>query len=68
MGPYSEDKQFQRASAIERLLKNNPDLDPLYKAVWERHLLNLARNETTYNYRVKNIYQNMKKGPLINYE
>ena len=68
MGPYSEDLQFKRASAIQRLLDNNPDLDPLYRAMWNKHLINLAKNETTYNYRVKHIYQNMKKGPLINYE
>jgi len=56
MGPYSEAKQYQRAEAIQRLLDNNPDLDPLYRAMWEKHLINLARNETTYNYRVKHIY------------
>jgi len=65
MGPYSEDKQFQRAVAIQRLLENNPDLDPQYKNVWQKHLLNLANNETTYNYRVKHIYSQMRKGPLV---
>ena len=56
MGPYSEAKQYQRAEAIQRLLENNPDLDPLYKAMWQKHLNNLALNETTYNYRVKHVY------------
>ncbi len=65
MGPYSEERQFQRATAIQSLLDSNPDIDPLYRAVWQKHLLNLALNETTYNYRVKNIYSNMKKGPLV---
>lgn len=60
MGPYSEEMQFKRATAIERLLNENPKLDPLYKAMWKKHLLNLALNETTYNYRVKHIYSNMK--------
>ena len=68
MGPYSEDKQFQRAVAIQRLLENNPDLDPQYKNVWQKHLLNLANNETTYNYRVKHIYSQMRKGPLVEWE
>ena len=65
MGPYSEDIQYKRASAIQRLLDNNPDLDPLYRAMWNKHLINLAKNETTYNYRVKNIYQHMRKGPFV---
>jgi hypothetical protein len=65
MGPYSEDKQFQRAVSIQRLLEDNPDLDPQYKNIWQKHLLNLANNETTYNYRVKHIYSQMRKGPLV---
>lgn len=56
MGPYSEARQYQRAEAIQRLLDNNPDLDPLYKAMWQKHLNNLALNETTYNYRVNHVY------------
>jgi len=70
MGPFSEEMQFKRATSIKRLLDTNPDLDPLYKAMWKKHLLNLALNETTYNYRVKNIYENMKpqNRGWINYE
>ena len=68
MGPYSEERQYQRAEAIKFLLDNNPDIDPLYRAIWEKHLLNLAHNETTYNYRVKNIYSNMMRGPLVNWD
>ena len=56
MGPYSEERQYQRAEAIKFLLDNNPDIEPSYRAIWEKHLLNLAHNEATYNYRVKNIY------------
>ena len=56
MGPYSEAKQMERAEAIQRLLETNPDLDPLYKEMWMKHLNNLALNETTYNYRVKHVY------------
>tara|TARA_B100001057_G_scaffold306455_1_gene306585 strand:+ start:3983 stop:4189 length:207 start_codon:yes stop_codon:yes gene_type:complete len=67
MGPYSEDKQFQRATSIARLLDDNPKMDPLYRAIWKKHLLNLALNETTYNYRVKNIYSNMRR-EIISWE
>jgi hypothetical protein len=70
MGPYSEEKQFQRATSIKRLLETNPQLDPLYRAIWEKHLLNLAHNETTYNYRVKHVYsllQPRQKG-WVSYE
>jgi hypothetical protein len=61
LGPYSEEKQFERAVAIKRLLDRNPDLDPRMKAIWESHLRNLARNEATYNFRVKQIYTDMVK-------
>ena len=67
MGPYSEDKQFQRATSIKRLLDDNPDMDPLYRAIWNKHLMNLALNETTYNYRVKNIYSNLRR-EIISWE
>lgn len=62
MGPYSEERQFQRAESIKALLDNNPQLDPLYKAMWEKKLKNLALNESHYNFRVKKIYQKLKKG------
>lgn len=68
MGPYSEERQYQRAVAIQHLLATNPNLDPLYRNVWEKHLMNLAPNEATYNYRVKNIYSNMKKGPIVEWD
>lgn len=60
MGPYSEAKQLKRAESIQRLLDNNPQLDPSYRAVWQKHLINLANNETTYNYRVKHVYSLLK--------
>ena len=65
MGPYSEDKQFQRAEAIKHLLENNPQLPDDYKSIWRKHLSNLALNETTYNYRVKAIYSHMNRKPLV---
>jgi hypothetical protein len=60
MGPYSEARQFQRAEAIKRLLDDNPELELPYRAMWARHLNNLAMNETTYNYRVKHVYSLLK--------
>ena len=60
MGPYSEEKQYQRAAAIKRLLDTNKDLDPHMKAIWLGHLRNLSHNEETYNYRVKTIYSKLR--------
>ena len=60
MGPYSEEKQYQRAAAIKRLLDTNKDLDPYMKAIWLGHLRNLSHNEETYNYRVKTIYSKLR--------
>ena len=60
MGPYSEDKQLQRAENIQRLLDNNPQIEPAYRAMWQKHLINIANNETTYNYRVKHVYSLLK--------
>lgn len=64
MGPYNEDRQIQRAGAIERLLKNNPQLDDVTRAMWERKLKELALNETTYNYRVKTVYGNFTRSMI----
>lgn len=68
MGPYSEDTQFKRAEAIKRLLEQNPQLDPLYRGMWENKLRALAKNETEYNWRVRNLYEGMKRGPVIEYQ
>ena len=65
MGPYSEERQLQRAEAIRFLLDNNPHLPQDYKSIWKKHLSNLALNETTYNYRVNAIYSNMNRKPLV---
>lgn len=65
MGPFSEETQMKRAEAIGRLLRDNPDIDPVYKAAWERHLKNIAYDEDTYNQRVRNIYQDMSHDPIF---
>ena len=66
MGPFSEDRQYQRAESIKRLLDTNPQLDPVYKAMWQDKLKGLALNESTYNFRVKTIYSQMQKEPWVN--
>lgn len=68
MGPYCEERQYQRAEAIQRLLETNPQLSDETRVMWERHLMNLSHNEDTYNYRVKHIYSKMKRGGIISYE
>ena len=68
MGPYSEEKQLQRAEAIRFLLENNSHLPEDYKSIWKKHLANLALNETTYNYRVKSIYSQMTRKEIIQYD
>ena len=65
MGPYSEDTQLRRAEAIRHLLSNNPQLDKLTRTMWENKLRNLAKNETEYNWRVRTIYEGLKRGPII---
>tara|TARA_B100000965_G_C19571310_1_gene749246 strand:+ start:246 stop:464 length:219 start_codon:yes stop_codon:yes gene_type:complete len=67
MGPFSEMMQLRRAEAIRHLLDNNPQLDILTRTMWEDKLRNLAKNETEYNWRVRNIYEGMKRGPIIDY-
>ena len=56
MGPFSEQKQIERADSIQRLLDSNPQLDDHMKGIWLKHLRNLALTEDEYNKRVKEIY------------
>jgi len=55
MGPYSEQRQLERAQAIQRVL-DNPSLPDDARLMWERHLDCLSRNEETYNYRVRTLW------------
>lgn len=59
MGPYSEQRQLERAQAIVRLLEN-PNLNEDARRIWESHLKNLSRNEETYNYRVRTVWTKMR--------
>ena len=61
MGPYSEERQCERARGIASLLLRTTD--PAVKKIWEKHLNNLARNESDYNARVVSLYY--KKRPFI---
>ena len=61
MGPYSEAKQLQRAEAIGHLLEINPQLDPVYRAMWENKLRALSQNEEEYNRRVVGIYKDRNR-------
>ena len=56
---------MERAESIKRLLDTNPQLDPVYKAMWQDKLKGLALNESTYNFRVKTIYSQMQKEPWV---
>lgn len=61
MGPFSEQKQIERADSIQRLLDSNPQLDDHMKGIWSKHQRNLCLNEDEYNKRVKDIYTNSFK-------
>lgn len=62
MGPYNEDRQIQRAGAIERLLKNNPQLSEDTRNMWQKHLKDLSVSEEEYNAKVKSVYGKMTRG------
>ena len=53
--------------AISNLLEN-PNLPTETRAMWQNHLANLSRNESTYNWRVKEIYSKLKKSPLVEFD
>ena len=61
MGPFSEELQYKRAEAIERLLKNNPQLDAITKSMWEQKLKGLCYAEDSYNARVRMIFSGVKR-------
>lgn len=55
MGPYSEEKQTQRAARIASIILNNSS-NPEIVRIWEQHLKGLAKNEHQYNQRVAKVY------------
>ena len=64
MGPYSEEKQYQRAASIKRLRDTNPQLDELTREMWEQKARDIAMTEDRYNARVKAIFSNLKRQPV----
>ena len=61
MGPYSEFLQNRRRQVIQKLLDHNPQLDEVTRAMWTRHLNNIACSEEEYNARVRDVYGNFFK-------
>jgi len=59
MGPYSEERQTQRAAAVQRLL-DDPTLDPEARRIWTNVQRGLSRSEAQYNARVKEIYTEIR--------
>jgi hypothetical protein len=59
MGPWSEERQQQRADAVQRLL-DNPDLNPEARRLWTGVLRGLSRSEAQYNARVVALYTEIR--------
>lgn len=59
MGPFSEDKQWQRCEAVRRLAEDK-SLPEDTRAMWNRKLLGMALTEDEYNRRVIEIYNSPK--------
>ena len=59
MGPWNEERQFERAQAIARVLED-PNLNEDARRIWENHLRGLSRSEAQYNARVRAIYTEMR--------
>lgn len=51
MGPYSEQKQLERATAVAQLLQQ-PNLSTWARDYWSTVLKRLSRSEEQYNARV----------------
>jgi len=60
MGPFSEQKQLERADSIKRLLETNPQMDDYMKSIWKKHAMNITFVEEEYNRRVRSIYSTIK--------
>ena len=59
MGPYSEERQLQRAAAVQRLL-DDPNLDPEARRIWRNVQRGLSRSEAQYNARVVALYTEIR--------
>ncbi len=63
MGPYSEDRQYQRACALGTAILTD-GIDPEFRRIYELKLRKLARNEQDYNERVVDVYKDTTKWNL----
>jgi len=59
MGPYSEQRQLERAQAVARLL-SDPNLNDWAKNYWSNVAANLSKSEEQYNSRVVGIYNEIR--------
>lgn len=59
MGPWNEERQLERAAALERLLAN-PNLNAEARRIWTNHLRGLSRSEAQYNARIVKLYTDMR--------
>ena len=55
MGPYNEDVQYRRAASLGAVLLNT-GIDPDFRRIYEQKLKTLARSESVYLERVKQVY------------
>ena len=55
MGPYSEDLQYRRAASLGSVLLMDT-IDPDFRTIYEQKLRALARSESDYMERVKQVY------------
>ena len=64
MGPYSEQIQYRRASNLASVLMND-SIDSDFRSIYEQKLRALARSESDYMDRVKQVYPNGINQQLI---
>jgi hypothetical protein len=55
MGPYSEERQLERAAAVARIL-DDPNLTEWARNYWTKVAMTLSMNEEQYNARVVALY------------
>jgi hypothetical protein len=59
MGPYSEQRQLERAQAVARLLRD-PNLNEWARNYWSNVAANLSKSEEQYNARVVTLYKTIR--------
>lgn len=59
MGPYSEQRQIERAEAVAKVLAD-PNLNEWARNYWQRVAQNLSMSEEQYNARVVALFNGMR--------